>query len=113
MKSVDRDFVANGVVRYLWGVSYAFVAFGAFAAYGRFWDEIHPHGMQFYSLTRIVVLPLIYVCPFILSLAFRSYIRCALKENLVSERVFKNCEYWIGLQLMLVYMAIMEYSTWN
>jgi hypothetical protein len=112
MKSVDRDFDSHGIARNIWFVSYAFVAFGVFAATGRFWDENHFHGLPL-LLFRIVGFSLAYLGPLILSLAFRSYIRCALKENLVSERVVKNCEYWIGIQLTIVYFVLMQFITWD
>jgi hypothetical protein len=112
MKSVDRDFDPYGIARHVWTVSYVFMAFGVLAAFGRFWDEIHFHGLPLHILFRIIGFPLAYVCPLILSLVTRSYIRSALKENLVNERVAKNCEYWIGLQLTIVYIVIMPFITW-
>jgi len=30
-----------------------------------------------------------------------------LKENLISETVAKNCEFWIGNLLLIVYFTIM------
>jgi hypothetical protein len=117
MKSVDLDFDRNGFARYIWGLSYAFVAWGAFVVFGRFWNEIHRHGLSLWpatnTLLRIIVLPFFYISPLIFSLQFRRYKRCALKENLVSERVAKNVEYLIGLQLMFVYMAIMLFAIWK
>jgi hypothetical protein len=113
IKSVDRDFAEKGFARYFWGLSYTLAVLGAFALFARFWDEIHLHGLQFHSLVRIVGLPLICVCPLILSLSARRYIRSALKENLVSERVAGNFEYWIGIQLTIAYMAIMQFVMWG
>jgi hypothetical protein len=107
MKSVDRDFDANGIAKHFWTLAYVIVALGAFAVFGRFWDEIHLHGLPPHKLIRIVALPLIYLCPIIFSLAIRRYIRCALKEKLVSERVANNCGFFIGQQLIFVYIAIL------
>jgi hypothetical protein len=119
MKSVDQDFDRYRIARYIWGLSYAFVAWGAFVVCGRFWHEIHRHGLSLEqllvsnTLLRIISLPWMYICPLILSLQFRRYNRCALKEILVSERVAKNVEYLIGLQLMFVYMAIILFANWK
>jgi hypothetical protein len=41
----------------------------------------------------------------IVALLFRRYIRRALKEELISERVAENCEYWIGQLIFTVYAA--------
>jgi hypothetical protein len=112
MKSVDRDFDSNGITEHFW-FAYAIVAMGAFAIYGRFWDEVHLRTLSFHILIRIIALSLIYICPLILTFAFRRYISCALKENLVSERVAKNCEYWIEIQLMVVYISIIQFVLWD
>jgi hypothetical protein len=119
MMNVDSDFDPKGIARYIWSLSYAFVVWGAFVVFGRFWHEIHLHGLSLEhllvsnTLLRIISLPWLYICPLILSLQFRRYNRCALKENLVSERVVKNIEYYIGIQLMFVYMAIILFANWK
>jgi len=80
---------------------------------GRIWDEIHHRALSFHILAHIVPLPFILVFPLFLSLVSRRYIRCALMEKLVSERVARNLEFYIGIQLMITYMAIMQFATWD
>jgi len=71
------------------------------------WTEIHLHGLSFHTVLQAIMLPLFFFVPFFASLQFSKYVRNALKENLMSERVAKNCEFWIGNQLLIVYCAIM------
>jgi hypothetical protein len=117
MKSVDRDFDRYRITRYIWILSYAFVAWGAFVIFGRLWHEIHRHGLSLWStsntLSHVISIPFFFITPLILSFQFRRYSRCALKENLVSERVAKNCENLIGLQLMFVYMTLILFANWK
>ena len=113
MKSVDRDFDQYEMARRFWPVAYGLMGLGAFALFGRLWDEVHLHGLSFYLFLRIASLLLIYVCPLVLSFGSRRYNRSALKENLVSERVANNNEYFIGFQLKFVYLAFMQLVMWN
>jgi hypothetical protein len=112
MKSIDRDFAQKWYDNFHWPAAYIFVAAGSLAVVTRLWEEVHLRGLP-HALIRIVSFPLIFVCPLIVSLLFRGYIRSALKENLVSERLAKNCEYWIGLQLFSVYILILIFATWD
>jgi hypothetical protein len=48
---------------------------------------------------------LFFITPLIPALLFRRYIKCALKEELISERVAENCEYWIGKLIVTVYLV--------
>jgi hypothetical protein len=112
-KSVDRDFAQKWYDnKFHWTTAYIFVAAGSLAFLMRLWEEVHLRGLT-HTLIRIVPFSLIFVCPLTVSLLFRGYIRSALKENLVSERVAKNCEYWIGSQLFSVYILILIFVTWD
>ena len=114
MKSVDRDFARKAYDNsFHWTAAYIFVAAGSLAVLIGLWDEVHLRGLSSLTLIRIVGLPLIFVCPLIVSLLFNRYVRSALKENLVSERVAKNCEYWIGSQLLVVYFLVTLFAIWN
>ena len=105
MKSVDRDFVGNGYLGTHWFFAYFFVALGANAMLVKIWKCIHLHGLSSYMLFQIVLLSLLFISPLLLVLLFMRYIRSALKENLVSERVAENCEYWIGKLISISYLA--------
>ena len=113
MKSVDRDFYPSESAKLYWIVAYFGVAVGAFGMFMRFWDEVHHQALSFHILVHIVPLPFLFIFPLLLSLFFRRYIRCALKENLISERVAKNIEHYLGMQLIFVYLTIMQFATWN
>jgi len=113
MKSMDRDYDPYGFAKRLWPLTYGLAGLGALAMLLRFWDEVHHHGWSSSLVLRIVGSPLIYICPLVLSLQSRGYNRFALKENFVSERVANNSEYFIGMQVMLVYLAFMQFLMWN
>ena len=105
MKSVDREFVGNGYVGTRWLFAYSFLAFAAIGMVIKIWRGIHLHGLSSYILFQIVLLTLFFIVPLIVALLFRRYIRRALKEELISERVAENCEYWIGQLIFTVYAA--------
>jgi len=113
MKSVDRDFESYGYVRSFWILAYLLMTTGVICMFLKVWDEVHLRGLSFHILIRIIVISLVYICPLLLSFRFRRYIRSALIENLFCERVAKNCEFLIGQQLMIVYVAIMMLIIWN
>ena len=114
MKSVDRDYFLKTDGEASWILaSYVMVALVALVLFPRVWHEVHLQGLSFSTVLRMVTLPVIYVVPLVSSLRFRRYTRRALKENLVSERVAHNCEFFIGNQLFLVYLAIMSLAAWN
>jgi hypothetical protein len=113
MKSVDRDFDRSGMAKHFWTLAYVIMALGAFGIFVKVLDEVRLRALSFYALAHIASLPLLFICPLVLSLQSRKYIRCALKENLVSERVANNSEYFLGMMLMIVYIAIMQFATWN
>jgi hypothetical protein len=106
MNGVDRDFDRNGGGRFFWPLTYLLVALGYLDVFAGLWKEIHLRGWSPTALVHLIPLSLILICPLVASLRFRRYERCALKGNLISERVANNCEFWIGLQLMIVYSAL-------
>jgi len=110
MKSVDRDFEPNGFMKIRWLIAYLFVAAGPIGMLVNKWDEIHLSGLSFHTLFQIVLLLLLFILPLIFAHLFRRYIRKALKEDLVSEKVAKNCEYWIGRLFFIVYFAFFGFS---
>jgi hypothetical protein len=110
MKSVDRDFVRDGHMSADWLFAYVFVAGGAFVMLVRIWMGVHPRGLVPYTLFQIIWLPLLFISPLIFAFLFRRYIRSALNEDLVSERVAENCEYWIGRLIFIVYFAFFWFS---
>ena len=113
MNSVDRDFEPKGSSGISWLVAYVLLAVGAIGVFAKMWDEVHLRGTTFHALVRVVPLPFFFIVPLTFSLFFRRYIRSALKENLVSERVANNCEYWVGTQLLFVSFLIMLLATWD
>jgi hypothetical protein len=113
MKNVDRDFDRSGVVKLIWVCAYTIAALGALCVSGKILEIIHLHGFVLLTLIHFFALLIVFVCPMIISLLFRRYVRSALKENLVSARVANNCEYLIGILLMFAYFAILQFSTWN
>ncbi|MGB7983531.1 MAG: hypothetical protein WCF54_00060 [Terracidiphilus sp.] len=113
MKSVDRDFEPKEYSRIMWILAYFLLAAGGIVLSIKILDEIHHRGSIFHTAIQIITLPLIYICPLLLSFRFRKYTRDALMENLISERVANNCEFFIGQQLMVIYMAIMSFTIWN
>jgi uncharacterized protein (DUF983 family) len=112
MKSVDRDFELDKDISLL-PASYVLAIFIAFVVFPSVWHEVHLQRMSFNTVFRMATLPVIYIFPLIISLRFSRYIKGALKGNLVSERVAKNCEDWIGKLLISVYFAIMLLVAWN
>jgi hypothetical protein len=113
MKSVDRDFDPKGSNGFNWPLAYMFFAFGAIFMLSRIWNEAHLRGPDYRTIFLIVLRSLLFVFPLVFSLQFRRYIRSALKENLISERIARNCEYWIRNQLTVVYFAIMLFAAWD
>ncbi len=110
MKSVDQDFKRYGSTSLFWTWTYLIVGLGSMSMLTKIWYEVSLHGMPFHTLIQIIGLPLIYIFPLILSLRIRRYSRCALKENLVSERVANNYEFFIGRLLLMVYAAITQFA---
>ncbi len=113
MKSVDQDFDPKGYDNLNRIAAYVLFAAGSLAVLIRLWEEVHLRGLSFHTLIQIFALPLVFTCPLILSLRSRRYIRSALEEGLVSERVVKNCEYLIGTQLSVVYFTILLFAAGN
>jgi hypothetical protein len=113
MKSVDQGFDPKGSSGFNWPLAYMFFAFGAIFMFSKIWNEAHLRGLNYQIIFLIVLRSLIFVLPLVFSLQFRRYIRSALKENLMSERIAKNCEYWIRNQLTVVYFAIMLFAAWD
>jgi hypothetical protein len=93
MKSVDRDFDEYGDCNIKRKMSYMFLFAGFLIILAKMWTGIHLHGLSFHTGFQAIALPLFFFVPFFDSLQFSRYIRSALKENLVSERVAKNCEF--------------------
>jgi ACR3 family arsenite efflux pump ArsB len=110
MERVDWDFDKNGYGRHFWNIAFTLVAVGAFALLVGFWDKVFLLALPFSTFARFVLIPFMFIFPLIVSLATRRYIRTALKENLVSERVANNCEYFTGIQLLVVYFLIMLFA---
>lgn len=113
MKNVDRDFDAKKEGGFRWLFAYLFFVAGAIILVFRIWEEVHRQGMSFYSVIRIIGIPLIYVCPLIISFQFRKYVRSALVENLINERAANNCEHFIGYELFLFGVLIVTLVIWN
>ncbi|MGD0546764.1 MAG: hypothetical protein ABR991_02915 [Terracidiphilus sp.] len=109
MKSVDKDYGGNGYVEAKWLFAYSFMALGAISMFVKIWEGIHFRGFP-HMLFHIVILPLLFISPLIFALLFRRYIRSALKEQLASERVAENCEYWIGQLIGAVYFSFFWFS---
>jgi hypothetical protein len=65
--------------------------------------------LSFHTGFQAIMLPLFFFFPFFASSQFSKYIRSALKENLISERVAKNCEFWIGNQMLIVFHNYVHY----
>jgi len=107
MKSVDRDFDEHGNCNINRWILYMFLFVGFLVILAKRWTEIHLQGWSFHTVFQAIMLPLFFFIPFFASLQFSKYVRNALKENLMSERVAKNCEFWIGNQMLIVYFAIM------
>jgi hypothetical protein len=106
MKSVDRVFEPEGYGNFYVYLAYVFMIIGSLLVFGRLRDEFHLHGLSFHTVMQILALPCGYLLPFLFSFRFSKYIKKALEENIVSERVAKNCEFWIGFQLFVVYFVI-------
>ena len=104
MKSVDRDFVGNGYLKGKRLFIYGWMILGSICFLDGIWNEVHLHGWTNYIFLKIAVVSLMFVAPLIESIKFRKYIRRALKEDIVNERVATNCEYFIGEQLSVVFM---------
>ncbi|MFY9854428.1 MAG: hypothetical protein WAK26_11190 [Terracidiphilus sp.] len=109
MKSVDRDCGSDGHAEFRWLFAYFFVALGTIRIFAKIRGGIHLHGLP-YTLFDIALVSLLFMSPLIFALLFRRYIRSALKEELVSERVAGNCEYWIGQLIGVVYFAFFWFS---
>jgi hypothetical protein len=109
MKSVDRDFVGNGYVGTNWIYGYSFLALGLICMFVKIWKGFLLHGLSFDICFQMFSLPLFFITPLIPALLFRRYIRSALKEELISERVAENCEYWIGKLIVTVYLVYFWY----
>jgi hypothetical protein len=106
MKSVDRDFGSKEYVKANWLVAYLMLVGGAIFILVKIRGEIPHQGLQIIAPV-IVGLLLLYMFPLLSSLQFSRYVRKALKEDLVSERVAKNYDRFIGQQLIVVYLVIM------
>lgn len=109
MKSVDWDFFGNGYVGTEWLFAYSFMALGAISIFVKIREGVHLRGFST-MLFHIVMFPLLFIFPLIIAFLFRRYIKNALKENLLSERVAENCEYWIGRLIGIVYFAFFCFS---
>jgi hypothetical protein len=106
MKSVDRDYGLKMSGDFNWFLVYLLVASGLIILFAKLWNENHLNGLSSYKLFLFIVQPLALIGPLVVSLRFREYVREALKENLISERVAKNCEYWILSLLFTIYIVI-------
>jgi len=109
MKSVDKDYVGNGYVRTEWLFAYSFMALGSISIFVKIREGIHLYGFST-MLFHIMIFPLLFSFPLIIAFLFRRYIKNALKENLLSERVAENCEYWIGRLIGIVYFVFFCFS---
>ncbi|HEY1253510.1 MAG TPA: hypothetical protein VGF01_01875 [Terracidiphilus sp.] len=103
MKSVDRDYVGNGSMEQNWLFAYAWMIFGTICFLDGIWNEVHLHGWSYRIFLKVAAVLLMFISPLMRSLQFRKYIRSALKEDLVNERVATNCEYFMGQQLFAAF----------
>jgi len=110
MKSVDRDFGPFGFGRFNRTIVYLFAAMVALIFFVRLWKDVHRNELSFFSVMDIVTFTLGFISPLFVYYSFMKYLRSAMKENLVSERVTKNCEFYIGLLMFMVYLAFMSFS---
>jgi hypothetical protein len=104
MKSVDRDFGRGGYVEANWLFSYIWMIFGSICFLDGIWNEVHLHGWGYRVFPKVAAVSLMFIAPLIESIKFRKYIRSALKEDIVNERVATNCEYFIGKQLYAAFV---------
>ena len=113
MKSMDRDFVENENLKGNWLFTYVWMIFGSIIFLDGIWNEVHLHGWGYHIFLKIAAVLLMFVAPLIESIKFRKYIRSALKEDLVNERVATNCEYFIGKQLYaaFIFFAMIQLVT--
>jgi len=110
MKSVDRDYAGNGYAQTYWFFAYSLLVLGTIGVFIKLWKGIYLHGLSSDIVFQNLSFTLLFIIPLIFALLFRRYIRSALKENLVSERVAENCEYWIGRLISSVYVAFILYA---
>jgi flagellar biosynthesis protein FliQ len=113
MKSVDRDFDEYGNCNINRWILYGLLFVGFLVILAKAWTEIHVNGLSFHTVFQAIMLPLVFLFPFVVSLQFSRYMRNVLKEDLLSERVAKNCEFWIRNQMLIVYLAIMFIASRN
>jgi Flp pilus assembly protein TadB len=114
MKSVDRDFDSTKKTGYSQLLAaYYLLPVCAIAVLIKIGHEAYLHWFSFFVLFKLIALPILFVFPLMTTLRFVKYIKKALKEGLISERIANNCEYFIGNLLMTIYMTIMLFATWD
>jgi hypothetical protein len=102
-KSVDRDLVdSNWSPRMVWGFSYVWAAIDFAMVLIDSWKGYLDHGASFYELFA----PVVYLMVLVSFFGVRRYFRSALSENLITERVARNCDYYLGQLFLWVCFAI-------
>lgn len=66
----------------------------------------HSHQLSF----DIVLPPVVCSMALTWSIKFRRYIRDALREGLVAERVANNCQYLIAMQQVIIVLAMFFFN---
>jgi len=114
MKSVDRDFDQKGKTGYsqLLAAYYLLPVCGV-AVFLKLGHEAYLQWFSFSILFKLIALSIMFIFPLISTRRFVKYIKEALKENLISERVASNCEFFLGNMLMTIYLTIMLFFTWD
>ena len=114
MKSVDRDFdqkKKNGYSQLL--AAYYLLPVLGITVIFKIGHEAYLQWFSFKVLFKLILLPICFIFPLMATLRFVKYIKEALKEDLISERVANNCEDFLGSLLMTIYLTIMLFATWD
>jgi len=106
MQSRDRALRGTAAAPELWGGVYMMLAFVLLTRALRTWNSLKGQSIGEPQLFEVGLELVFCPAPLLLGSAFRKLMRGELRKNVINQRTFKICNYWIAKVLILAYIAM-------
>jgi hypothetical protein len=106
MQIRDRALRGTAAAPELWGGVYMMLVFVLLTRALHSWTTLKGQPLGGPQLFEIGLELVFYPAPVLLGCSFRKLMRGELRKNVINQRTFKICNYWIAKVLILGYIAM-------
>jgi len=96
MASEDQALKGTEYTGLIWVSSYVMVAFAFLLRSLHAWDVFHVQPLSWKTSVIPVMGLVLVLSPLLMGLAFRKTLKKELGEDLLSERTYRICDFWIA-----------------